>query len=1368
MRNSLLFFAAVSLLLASCQKEQLVEEKLSNGVVTEVSATFEALVPDGATKASVSISENTGTFSWQEDDAAAFVLDSKTAYGKGTYNATSQMFQIQGEANSHHDAVYPYDLVGSTSPSKENVTSVTVPSTREWAANQTNVTMYGTYTSDKYTFKHLGGLVKVTVVNVPTTAKTFVFKTAGKKINGTFTVETDGGEKVIKTNSTTAEGEDIYTLNLPTTITANSTMDFYVPLPVGDGYKFAFYLKDDSSNDLVKIEGTTAQTVTRKSILVMPTITLAAASIEDIYKSATVQEVPAGHSGDFLLAKSEKVVLKVNTSTVDKNITLKYNGVNLPTNLKIEVVGDGHFDAKLSGDLPYTHVDFTEGGIKEVDITTSGSTFNIIHPAKISDKLTVGGGNVVIEGAKVGAIEVVAGAKANPTTGEGTVKITMNTATVESQEIKPEVVGTIVANADIEVAPAQGVEVFVAPAEKVQVNTGGNAEVIVVKVDHKPVMIGTTGYDDLADAIDHVNEGQTIKVLNDISKAKGISVPSGKNFTVDFGGHKYAVEKPGAGSTNTQTQAFQLLQESTIVFKNGTIECTAANKDYTWGSNAEIKGIAMIIQNYANLTLENMTIDATNVAHNGNPGTPRYAVSNNCGTVEFKGNTTIKAPVAGDFAFDVCKFGSYSEPKVTWNSTGSVTGKIELTGGEFVVAKDLALTQPIRTKDAAAKLTVNANITPASGWNAGDALVIVNRTGNLTISGNGKISNNSNANVYAAVKMTESGEAADASEVAKKAKLTVDGTVTLEGDYYGITGNGSRHGTEITVNGGTIRGTHTNDNLGIYHPQEGTLTISGGTIEGYSSAVEVRSGNVNISGNCSLKSTATTFSCKSNGSGNTTVGAALAIAQHTTRKAINVTIDGGTFTGYKAISVEDPETGDPQNVNVVIKGGTFSDLYGIVYAAYGAIYKLGNNVAKANGISVPSGKNFTVDFGGHKYAVEKPGAGSTNTKTQAFQLLQESTIVFKNGTIECTAANKDYTWGSNAEIKGIAMIIQNYANLTLENMTIDATNVAHNGNPGTPRYAVSNNCGTVEFKGNTTIKAPVAGDFAFDVCKFGSYSEPKVTWNSTGSVTGKIELTGGEFVVAKDLALTQPIRTKDAAAKLTVNANITPASGWNAGDALVIVNRTGNLTISGNGKISNNSNANVYAAVKMTESGEAADASEVAKKAKLTVDGTVTLEGDYYGITGNGSRHGTEITVNGGTIRGTHTNDNLGIYHPQEGTLTITNGTIEGYSSAVEMRAGTLNITGGSFTSTASPYDFTQNGSGNTIKGVAIAISEHSTKKGITAKLDGGTFTGGAYQLGVAGLNDRINITKASNLEITVNSGYKWNDVNKLVVDAKN
>ncbi|MCQ2074641.1 MAG: hypothetical protein MJY77_05545, partial [Bacteroidaceae bacterium] len=215
------------------------------------------------------------------------------------------------------------------------------------------------------------------------------------------------------------------------------------------------------------------------------------------------------------------------------------------------------------------------------------------------------------------------------------------------------------------------------------------------------------------------------------------------------------------------------------------------------------------------------------------------------------------------------------------------------------------------------------------------------------------------------------------------------------------------------------------------------------------------------------------------------------------------------------------------------------------------------------------------------------------------------------------------------------------------------------------------------------------------------------------------------------------------------------------------VNRTGNLTVNGSGKISNNSNANVYSAVKMTEKDEADEASTDAQKAKLTVGGTVTLEGDYYGITGNGSRHGTEITVNGGTIKGVHANDNLGIFHPQDGKLTITAGTIEGYSSAVEMRAGTLEITGGKFTSTASPYDFTQNGSGNTIKGVAIAISEHSTNKGITAKLDGGTFTGGAYQLGVAGLNDRINITKAANLTITVNSGYKWDD-NKLVADAQN
>ena len=104
--------------------------------------------------------------------------------------------------------------------------------------------------------------------------------------------------------------------------------------------------------------------------------------------------------------------------------------------------------------------------------------------------------------------------------------------------------------------------------------------------------INGVNYPTLKDAIDHVGDGDTIIMIADVERAEGITVPSGKNFTVDFDGHTYKAYGPGAGSTGTETQAFQLLKDSTITFKNGTLEY------------AESALIKRMIQNYANLTLE--------------------------------------------------------------------------------------------------------------------------------------------------------------------------------------------------------------------------------------------------------------------------------------------------------------------------------------------------------------------------------------------------------------------------------------------------------------------------------------------------------------------------------------------------------------------------------------------------------------------------------------------------------------------------------------------------------------------------------------------------------------------------------------------
>ena len=1176
MKRTLLIISAATVLLAGCSKEQLVEEMSYTGPVTVVGATFESLTEDGTTKAAVT---DAGTFTWQNGDKAAFAeSSSSTSYCFGTNNvagATAQ-FAIEGSHTFTNSslAIYPDDLTTGQVPT---TLKVKVPASRVWVNEQTNVAMYGKYetASSSFSFSHMGGLVRVRVKNVPTNAREFVFKASGCKINGEFSVNTVSESKVIETVASDNEDEQTYTLTWTTAPAAENTMDFYITLPLGTySGGFAFYLKDGEHNVLYSKVGSTSQTIARKKLLLMPAITLVGGSIEPVEKAAIVANIPAGYSGDYLLPQSEKVILKINASDSDKDITLKYDGGTLPTNLEVKVVdGDnaGNYNAKLLGNLPSTHVEFTQGHIDATELTTSSSTFAVINPATVGT-LTVMGGNVKIEGATVTSIEVNENAVASEET-KAPVQIVVDKA--NAQEFTAP---AVTAKANVIVAPAAGVEVKVTAEGQAKVASEG--EGTVKDNNEQPIttkaaaQIGDIKYITLADAIAAVKDGETITMLGIVDKAAGISVPEGKNFTVDFGGFHYAMECPGAGSAATKTAGFQLLKNSTIVFKNGTLKCTDANKNKTWSSGDASKGIAIMIQNYADLTLEDITIDATNIAHNG--AAVRYALSNNCGTVEYKGTTTITT-AGNDYAFDVCKYMDYSAPTVTWNSTGTVNGGIELSGGKFVVAKNLSVSVPVMAAEGESTLEIGtaATLSSASDFNdpnpnltnhKSTAPVQVKQGAGLTICGDGTVKGINNA--YSAVIVSINGD-----NDTKTAKLTVNGNVTLEGNYYGVVGNGNRHNTEITVNGGTIKGVCEKDNLGIFHPQAGKLTIAGGTIEGYSSAVEVRGGTVNISGG-SLTATATTFSCTKNGSGNTTVGAALAIAQHNTRKPISVTIDGGTFTGYKAISVEDPEDGDPQNVNVVINGGTFSDLSGVEYVADNATYTLGADVDNAKGMKIDTKKTFTVDFGGHTYTVNKPGAGSINTQTSAFQLLKDQTITFKNGTIRCHENNKGLTWetGKSDVEKGIAMIIQDYAALTLEDMTIDGTNIAHNGTPGTVRYMVSSNYGDINFTGNTSIIAP-AGDFAFDAYdnKSDSYpNAPTVTWNSTGSVTGNIELAGGKLVIASNLDYANTILATEGISNLEVNATLsaTNASDWylvkagSNGKSGVVLNISGTGTLS--------------------------------------------------------------------------------------------------------------------------------------------------------------------------------------------------------------
>ncbi len=183
-------------------------------------------------------------------------------------------------------------------------------------------------------------------------------------------------------------------------------------------------------------------------------------------------------------------------------------------------------------------------------------------------------------------------------------------------------------------------------------------------------------YTSLSDAVAAAEDGDTVTLLKSCH-GDGIGIPEGKyptkGITIDFNGNGYTVGGVLVGSTGTKSNAFQLLKDNKITMKNGAIygdAATAGDSETTWTGAP-----AMMIQNYSDLTLLNMTIS-------GGKETV-YTMSNNNGNTIIE-DTTINAGGgkhngSGPFAFDVCRYASYTGPSITVKGNSVVNGNIEIS-----------------------------------------------------------------------------------------------------------------------------------------------------------------------------------------------------------------------------------------------------------------------------------------------------------------------------------------------------------------------------------------------------------------------------------------------------------------------------------------------------------------------------------------------------------------------------------------------------------------------------------------------------------------------------------------------------------------
>ncbi len=182
--------------------------------------------------------------------------------------------------------------------------------------------------------------------------------------------------------------------------------------------------------------------------------------------------------------------------------------------------------------------------------------------------------------------------------------------------------------------------------------------------------VGDLKYGSLQDAYNAAEDDDVITITNSTS---GPGLVIDKDVTIYFNGKTYSFTE-GVGSTGTESNGFQILAGNTVTLRNGGLNVAdeAADKFY------------ILVQNYADLNIEYMTLDGTYLDKWIEQYNDSYVLSNNSGEVNIS-NSTIKANNDGtkSFALDACKYEGYEAPVVTLAGDVVVNGNVELNGGQI-------------------------------------------------------------------------------------------------------------------------------------------------------------------------------------------------------------------------------------------------------------------------------------------------------------------------------------------------------------------------------------------------------------------------------------------------------------------------------------------------------------------------------------------------------------------------------------------------------------------------------------------------------------------------------------------------------------
>lgn len=397
-------------------------------------------------------------------------------------------------------------------------------------------------------------------------------------------------------------------------------------------------------------------------------------------------------------------------------------------------------------------------------------------------------------------------------------------------------------------------------------------------------------------------------------------VLAAENVTVEVAGkpaviHDVVASVDGNCYTTLQAAITAADEDDTVTLLKDTAEnVTIANgQSITLNlGGCELKNgnSAITVQNMGTLTVKDSSAEQTGkiVSNGADDAIDNYGTLNvESGTIQ--GGTAWYGIYAGaDSVTNV--YGTAKVEGEYWGiaaGNGSATAKINVYGNAEVSSRNPAGTNGgISASNATTHVYGDAHVYGACG---------INTNGSLTISDNAKVE-----------AMHES--AGTAIGVYVGANVVVEGG-EIKGGAYGISSNGintDNDGTIVTVNGGTISGT----DAGIYQPQNGTLTISGGEIIG-EVGVQLCDGSLVVSGtNTKITGSGEDERATKTGDGAIIDGAAISLVNRSGYGIPTAEISGGMFTSthYNAVVAytwSNNTNGEWADAGKFITGGTFTN-----------------------------------------------------------------------------------------------------------------------------------------------------------------------------------------------------------------------------------------------------------------------------------------------------------------------------------------------------------------------------------------------------------------------------------------------------------